>query len=75
MSAPTIRDRLYEAPGPRTRRRIAVFTVLALIALASALSNFDDSLIDCQFETPHLKSMGGRHISYKEYMDILRASI
>ena len=48
---------------------------LALIALASALSNFDDSLIDCQFETPHLKSMGGRHISYKEYMDILRASI
>ena len=26
MSAPTIRDRLYEAPGPKTRRRIAVFT-------------------------------------------------
>lgn len=33
MSAPTIRDRLYEAPGPRTRRRIAVFTALALVAL------------------------------------------
>ena len=28
-------------------------------------------LIDCQFETPHLKSMGGRYISYKEYMDII----
>ena len=37
MSAPTIRDRLYEAPGPRTRRRIAVFTVLALIALGFLL--------------------------------------
>ncbi|MBR3273851.1 MAG: amino acid ABC transporter permease [Clostridia bacterium] len=37
MSAPTIRDRLYEAPGPSTRRRIAVFTVLALIALGFLL--------------------------------------
>ena len=25
-------------------------------------------MIDCQFETPHLKTMGGRHISYDEYM-------
>ena len=33
MNVPSIRDRLYEAPGPRTRRRIAFFTVLALIAL------------------------------------------
>ncbi|MEQ3330995.1 leucyl/phenylalanyl-tRNA--protein transferase, partial [Phocaeicola vulgatus] len=24
--------------------------------------------IDCQFETPHLKSMGGRYIDYEEYM-------
>ena len=37
MSAPTIRDRLYEAPGPRTRRRVAIFTVLALIALGFLL--------------------------------------
>ncbi len=37
MNAPTIRDRLYEAPGPRTRRRIAVFTVLALIGLGFLL--------------------------------------
>lgn len=29
-------------------------------------------LIDCQFETPHLKSMGGRHIPYELYMEILR---
>ena len=27
--------------------------------------------IDCQFETPHLKSMGGKHISYDKYMEIL----
>ena len=33
MNVPSIRDRLYEAPGPRTRRRIAIFTVLALIAI------------------------------------------
>jgi len=37
MSAPTIRDRLYEAPGPRTRRRIAFFTVLALTGLGFLL--------------------------------------
>ena len=28
-------------------------------------------LIDCQLETPHLKSMGGRFIPYEEYMEIL----
>ena len=33
MKVPSIRDRLYEAPGPRTRRRITIFTVLALIAI------------------------------------------
>ena len=33
MSAPSIRDRLYEAPGPKTRRRIAGFTVVALLLL------------------------------------------
>ena len=28
-------------------------------------------LIDCQLETPHLKSMGGRFIPYVEYMEYL----
>ncbi|MBQ8963970.1 MAG: amino acid ABC transporter permease [Clostridia bacterium] len=37
MSAYSIRDRLYEAPGPRTRRRIALFTVLALLGLGLGL--------------------------------------
>lgn len=33
MSAPSIRDRLYEAPGPKTKRRVAIFTALALVGL------------------------------------------
>ncbi len=44
---------------------------IALIHLAEYLKEHGGKLIDCQFETPHLKSMGGRHISYEEYMDIL----
>ena len=43
---------------------------VALIALAERLKPFG-GLIDCQFETPHLKSMGGRHITYEEYMRII----
>ncbi len=41
---------------------------LALIYLAQHLKEKGFDVIDCQFETPHLKSMGGRYISYKEYM-------
>ena len=33
MKEISIRDRLYEAPGPRTRRRVAILTVVALIGL------------------------------------------
>lgn len=44
---------------------------LALIYLARALEDVGGLFIDCQFETPHLKSMGGRHISYDKYMEIL----
>ena len=35
MNSSSIRDRLYEPPGPRTRRRIALFTALAALALAT----------------------------------------
>jgi len=45
---------------------------LALIFLAQFFERNNGLLIDCQFETAHLKSMGGRFISYKEYMRILR---
>lgn len=41
---------------------------LALIFLARTLRENGGRLIDCQFETPHLKSMGGEHISYDEYI-------
>lgn len=44
---------------------------LALIHLARFFAAHGGRLIDCQFETPHLKSMGGRHISYDEYMKII----
>ena len=48
---------------------------LALIHLAWFMAEKGGSLIDCQFETPHLKSMGGRHITYEEYMEILTSSV
>ena len=44
---------------------------IALIGLAQRLSQIGGKFIDCQFETRHLKSMGGRHIPYEEYMRIL----
>lgn len=45
---------------------------LALIFLAEFMQENGGLMIDCQIETPHLKSMGGRTISYKEYMKILQ---
>lgn len=44
---------------------------VALIGLAQILLEVGGRMIDCQLETPHLKSMGGRYISYDEYMKIL----
>lgn len=44
---------------------------LALISLARLMQQNGLKLIDCQFETAHLKSMGGRHITYDEYMGYL----
>ena len=45
---------------------------LALIHLARTMQERGGLLIDCQFETPHLKSMGGRFIPYEEYLKIIR---
>ena len=42
-----------------------------MIFLARLLQKYGGNLIDCQFETPHLKSMGGEHIGYDEYMKII----
>ncbi|MBP3587216.1 MAG: leucyl/phenylalanyl-tRNA--protein transferase [Paludibacteraceae bacterium] len=43
---------------------------LALIALAKIVGKAG-GIIDCQFETPHLLSMGGKHITYDEYMELI----
>jgi leucyl/phenylalanyl-tRNA--protein transferase len=45
---------------------------LALIFLARLLDAHGGLLIDCQFETPHLRTMGGRHIPYEDYIEIVR---
>jgi len=47
---------------------------LALITLAQILQNTPGTLIDCQFHTPHLESMGGERIGYEEYMQICRGN-
>ncbi len=44
---------------------------LALIILASILAGNDFVMIDCQFHTDHLESMGGEKISYGEYKELL----
>lgn len=44
---------------------------LALIHLAHIMKETGGSIIDCQFHTPHLESMGGRYISYNEYMQLI----
>ena len=45
---------------------------LALICLARRFGQLGGNMIDCQFETPHLKTMGGRYIEYEEYLKIIR---
>lgn len=48
---------------------------LALISLAQILSEKGYKMIDCQFHTDHLESMGGRYISYDEYKELLNEGI
>lgn len=42
---------------------------LALIHLARHMHELGGQFIDCQIETPHLKSMGARYISYDEFLE------
>lgn len=44
---------------------------LALIMLAQLLEENDFVMIDCQFHTDHLESMGGEYISWEEYKKLL----
>ena len=45
---------------------------LALIHLARIMEQNGGTLIDCQLKTPHLESMGGRFISYDEYIRLIQ---
>ena len=45
---------------------------LALIHLARLFQQHGGRLIDCQLETPHLRSMGARYLPYDEYIQLLR---
>ena len=45
---------------------------LALVSLARKMEADGEKLIDCQFHTDHLASMGGRTIPYDEYMRIVQ---
>lgn len=44
---------------------------IALILLAQLLEENDFKMIDCQFHTPHLESMGGKYIPWEEYVKLL----
>lgn len=46
---------------------------IALIFLAKKLLEVGGVMIDCQFETDHLRSMGGEHIPYETYMEYVRS--
>ena len=48
---------------------------MALIRLAQAMQQAGGTIIDCQFETPHLRSMGGRYISYEEFLKLIPSHI
>ena len=45
---------------------------IALIYLARYFGQLGGVMIDCQLETPHLRSMGGRYIPYEEYCALIR---
>lgn len=44
---------------------------VALILLANLLKKDNFTMIDCQFHTDHLESMGGEYISWEEYRALL----
>lgn len=45
---------------------------IALIYLARYLQQAGGIMIDCQFHTDHLESMGGEHVSWEEYKKLLQ---
>ena len=47
----------------------------ALITLVSGRADLHFNLIDCQVETPHLASLGARHVPRSEFMALLKESL
>ena len=47
---------------------------LALISLAKHMKAQGGKFIDCQYHTDHLERMGGRTISYKDYIEMAKDS-
>lgn len=54
--------------------RVSNASKLALICLARYLEQLGFYMIDCQFHTDHLERMGGRFLSYEEYMQYVGGS-
>lgn len=48
---------------------------MALIILARIQEQNGFLMIDCQFHTEHLESIGGRFISFEEYDRLLRDNV
>lgn len=48
---------------------------VALIGLAQILEENGYVMIDCQFHTDHLESMGGERITYREYKNLLEVGL
>ncbi|WP_029324656.1 leucyl/phenylalanyl-tRNA--protein transferase [Butyrivibrio sp. AE3004] len=48
---------------------------IALILFSKVLEENEYVMIDCQFETEHLKSMGGEKISFDEYRKLLEEGL
>ena len=48
---------------------------MALIFLAKKMQSNGCGIIDCQFETAHLKSMGGEYLSYDKYLEEIKRGI
>ena len=48
---------------------------IALVALCEWMRENGGKVIDLQIETDHLKSMGGRHIGYLDYLKIINPTV
>ena len=48
---------------------------IAIILFSQLLDNIGFVMIDCQFHTNHLESMGGERINYEEYMKLLNEGL